>query len=60
MGIGVAHFRRRNASRPEMAADEGGRRRITGISEHAVLAECERDEDTAKHAYEAALKQEWT
>jgi uncharacterized protein DUF2383 len=28
---------------------------ITGINEHAVLAECERDEDAAKHAYEAAL-----
>jgi uncharacterized protein (TIGR02284 family) len=31
---------------------------ITGMNEHAVLAECERGEDTAKHAYEAALKQD--
>ena len=30
----------------------------TGMNEHAVLAECERGEDTAKHAYEAALKQD--
>jgi uncharacterized protein (TIGR02284 family) len=29
---------------------------ITGMSEHAVLAECERGEDTAKAAYEAALQ----
>jgi hypothetical protein len=28
------------------------------MNEHAVLAECERGEDTAKHAYEAALKQD--
>ena len=27
---------------------------ITGMNEHAVLAECERGEDTGKHAYEAA------
>jgi uncharacterized protein (TIGR02284 family) len=31
---------------------------ITGMNEHAVLAECERGEDTAKHAYEAALKKD--
>jgi uncharacterized protein (TIGR02284 family) len=31
---------------------------ITGMNEHAVLAECERGEDTGKHAYEAALKQD--
>jgi uncharacterized protein (TIGR02284 family) len=29
---------------------------ITGMSEHAVLAECERGEDAAKAAYEAALQ----
>ena len=29
---------------------------ITGMNEHAVLAECERGEDTGKHAYEAALE----
>jgi len=29
---------------------------ITGKSEHAVLAECERGEDAAKAAYEAALQ----
>src|ERR1700736_3599499 len=29
---------------------------ITGMSEHAVLAECERGEDAAKTAYEAALQ----
>ena len=29
---------------------------ITGKSEHAVLAECERGEDAAKAAYETALK----
>jgi uncharacterized protein (TIGR02284 family) len=29
---------------------------ITGMSEHAVLAECERGEDVAKLAYEAALQ----
>jgi uncharacterized protein (TIGR02284 family) len=28
---------------------------ITGIDKHAVLAECERGEDAAKRAYEAAL-----
>jgi uncharacterized protein (TIGR02284 family) len=28
----------------------------TGMSEHAVLAECERGEDAAKAAYEAALQ----
>jgi uncharacterized protein (TIGR02284 family) len=31
---------------------------ITGMNEHAVLAECERGEDAAKHAYEGALKQD--
>jgi uncharacterized protein (TIGR02284 family) len=31
---------------------------ITGMNEHAVLAECERGEDTGKHTYEAALKQD--
>jgi uncharacterized protein (TIGR02284 family) len=30
----------------------------TGMNEHSVLAECERGEDAAKHAYEAALKQD--
>lgn len=30
---------------------------ITGMNEHAVLAECERGEDAAKAAYEAALKE---
>jgi uncharacterized protein (TIGR02284 family) len=29
---------------------------ITGMSEHAVLVECERGEDAAKAAYEAALQ----
>ena len=29
---------------------------INGMSEHAVLAECERGEDAAKAAYEAALQ----
>ena len=29
---------------------------ITGMSEHAVLAECERGEDAAKAAYEAVLQ----
>jgi uncharacterized protein (TIGR02284 family) len=29
---------------------------ITGMSEHAVLAECERGEDAAKAGYEAALQ----
>jgi len=29
---------------------------ITGMNEHAVLAECERGEDAAKAAYEAALQ----
>ena len=29
---------------------------ITGMNEHAVLAECERGEDAAKVAYEAALQ----
>jgi len=29
---------------------------ITGMSEHSVLAECERGEDAAKAAYEAALQ----
>jgi uncharacterized protein (TIGR02284 family) len=28
---------------------------ITGMDEHAVLAECERDEDAAKRGYQAAL-----
>ena len=32
---------------------------ITGMNEHAVLTECERGEDTGKHAYEAALKQDF-
>jgi uncharacterized protein (TIGR02284 family) len=31
---------------------------ITGMDEVAVLAECERGEDVAKHAYEAALKKD--
>jgi uncharacterized protein (TIGR02284 family) len=31
---------------------------ITGKDEHAVLAECERGEDAAKSAYEAALKED--
>jgi len=31
---------------------------ITGKDEAAVLAECERGEDTAKRSYEAALKKE--
>lgn len=31
---------------------------ITGMDETAVLAECERGEDSAKHAYEAALKKD--
>jgi uncharacterized protein (TIGR02284 family) len=31
---------------------------ITGMSEEAVLAECERGEDVAKRAYEAALKRD--
>ena len=31
---------------------------ITGMDEHAVLAECERGEDVAKSAYEAALKED--
>ncbi len=31
---------------------------ITGMNEHAVLAECERGEDSGKHAYEVALKQD--
>ena len=31
---------------------------ITGKDEHAVLAECERGEDVAKSAYEAALKED--
>jgi uncharacterized protein (TIGR02284 family) len=30
---------------------------ISGMNEHAVLAECERGEDAAKAAYEQALKQ---
>jgi uncharacterized protein (TIGR02284 family) len=29
---------------------------ITGMNEHAVLSECERGEDAAMAAYEAALK----
>jgi uncharacterized protein (TIGR02284 family) len=33
-----------------------GKSTITGMSEHAVLAECERGEDAAKAAYESALK----
>ena len=32
---------------------------VIGMNEHAMLAECERGEDTAKRAYEAALKQDW-
>lgn len=28
---------------------------VTGMDDHAVLAECERGEDVAKHAYEEAL-----
>ena len=31
---------------------------ITGMSEHAVLAECERGEDVAKSVYEQALQQD--
>lgn len=31
---------------------------ITGMDEHAVLAECERGEDAAKSAYEKALDEE--
>ena len=31
---------------------------ITGMDEHAVLAECERGEDAAKSAYEAALEED--
>jgi uncharacterized protein (TIGR02284 family) len=31
---------------------------ITGMSEEAVLAECERGEDVAKRAYEDALKKD--
>ena len=31
---------------------------ITGKDDHAVLAECERGEDVAKSAYEAALKED--
>ena len=31
---------------------------ITGMDSHAVLAECERAEDAAKRAYEAALKKD--
>lgn len=31
---------------------------ITGMDEHAVLAECERGEDAAKSSYEAALKED--
>ena len=31
---------------------------ITGMNEHAVLAECERGEDTRKHIYKEALKQD--
>jgi len=30
---------------------------ITGMDDYAVLAECERGEDVAKHAYEAALEE---
>jgi uncharacterized protein (TIGR02284 family) len=30
---------------------------IVGMDEHAVLAECERGEDAAKHAYESALQE---
>jgi uncharacterized protein (TIGR02284 family) len=29
---------------------------VTGMDEYAVLAECERGEDVAKHAYESALE----
>jgi uncharacterized protein (TIGR02284 family) len=31
---------------------------ISGMDDHAILDECERGEDTAKQAYEAALKQD--
>ncbi|MGH6849805.1 MAG: PA2169 family four-helix-bundle protein [Methylocella sp.] len=31
---------------------------ITGMDEHAVLTECERGEDAAKRAYEAALAED--
>ena len=31
---------------------------ITGMDDHAVLEECERGEDAAKNAYEAALKKD--
>jgi uncharacterized protein (TIGR02284 family) len=31
---------------------------ITGMDEHAVLAECERGEDVAKRTYEEALKED--
>jgi uncharacterized protein (TIGR02284 family) len=31
---------------------------ITDMDDHAVLAECESGEDTAKRAYEAALKKD--
>jgi len=31
---------------------------ITGMDDHAVLDECERGEDTAKRAYEDALRQD--
>jgi uncharacterized protein (TIGR02284 family) len=30
---------------------------VTGMDDYAVLAECERGEDVAKHAYEAALEE---
>jgi len=31
---------------------------ITGMDDHAILAECERGEDVAKRAYEKALEQD--
>jgi uncharacterized protein (TIGR02284 family) len=31
---------------------------VTGMDEHAVLAECERGEDAAKSAYQAALEED--
>ena len=37
---------------PRSAGSVGG---STGIDDHAILAECERDEHMAKHEYEAAL-----
>ena len=31
---------------------------ISGMDDHAILAECERGEDVAKHSYEDALKED--